>query len=214
MDARQIIVQAGKDMFGRGLTVETWGNISVRDPGTGLIYLTPSGMPYNTLTPEDVVVLNPDGSILQGSRKPSVERMMHVRIYQARPDVNAVLHTHPVASTVFAALRRPIPVIIDEQAAVILGTCEVSAYALPGTEELADNVVAALGKHNACLIANHGTVCVGADMSACFKVSTVLETAAKIYQKALAVGRPVVLDEENIAAQIDFAQHHYGQNAK
>ena len=69
-DLRETLVAAGKKLINEGFTVETWGNISVRDPGTGLIYLTPSGMPYNTLTPEDVVVLNPDGSIRQGSRKP------------------------------------------------------------------------------------------------------------------------------------------------
>jgi L-fuculose-phosphate aldolase len=212
MDCRKIVVQAGRRMLHSGLTVETWGNISVRDPETGLVYLTPSAMPYDTLTPDDIVVMHPDGGIAQGSRKPTVESGMHLGIYRARPDIGAVIHTHPVYSTVFGVLHRPIPPVIDEAAQVLGGTVQVTEYALPGTAELAVNVVKTLGERGAaCLIANHGAVCTGKNTDAAFKACEVLEMTAQIYRMALEIGIPNVISEENVAYMKDFMEHHYGQ---
>ncbi len=211
MNFRELVVQAGKRMLHSGLTVETWGNISVRDPETGLVYLTPSAMPYDALTPEDIVAMRPDGSVAAGNRKPTVESGMHLGIYRARPDVGAVIHTHPVQSTVFGVLRRPIPPIIDEAAQVLGGTVRVTEYALPGTRELAENVVKTLGGGAACLIANHGAVCVGKDVGAAFRVCEVLEMTAEIYRMALEIGEPSVISAENVAYMKDFMEHHYGQ---
>lgn len=208
---KKAILQAGIEMQKRDLTVETWGNISLRDPETGFIYLTPSGMAYDTLKEDDVCVLDPAGNTVEGTRKPSVEKMLHVLVYQKRSDVFAVLHTHPVNSTVFGVLHQEIPVVTDEMAQAIGGSVKCADYALPGSQALAENVVKALGNVQACLMANHGAVCVGRDMKECFKVATVLETSADIYQKALAIGRPVEINEENTAWMRDFAVNHYGQ---
>lgn len=208
---KQILLQAGIEMQKRDLTVETWGNISVRDPESGKIYLTPSGMPYDTLKEEDVCVLDSDGNVVEGTRKPSVEKMLHVLVYQNRKDVQAILHTHPVDSTVFGVLHQNIPVITDEMAQAIGGEVKCAEYALPGSQELAVNVLHALGNVQACLMANHGAVCVGKDMKECFKVATVLESAAEIYQKALAVGKPQEISKEDAAWMRDFAVNHYGQ---
>ena len=95
MNYRELIVKSGLRMANSGLTVETWGNISVRDPETGLVYLTPSAMPYDTITADDVVVCDLDGNIVEGTRKPTIETGMHLAIYRSRKDVNAVIHTHP-----------------------------------------------------------------------------------------------------------------------
>jgi L-fuculose-phosphate aldolase len=214
MDFKNILVQSGRRMLDKGLTVETWGNISVRDPQSGLIYLTPSAMPYNTISRDDVVVMRGDGSIEEGTRKPTVEAGMHLGIYRARKDVFAVIHTHPVDSTVFGVLHMPIPPIIDEAAQTIGGEVKVTQYALPGSEELAHNVVSALGASAACLIANHGAVCVGRDIDEAFKVCEVLEMTAKIYRMSLSVGRPSVISDENVAALRDFMVNHYGQDKK
>lgn len=209
------VIAAGKKMLESNLTVETWGNISVRAENGGVICITPSGMSYQEITPSDLVFLDAKGKVIGGGRVPSIETQMHVRIYQTRPDVFAILHTHPVASSVFGVLRQPIPAITDEIAQAIGGEISVAEYALPGTETLADNTVKALGEKNACLLANHGAVCVGKDLNACFKAAMVLETGAEIYQKALSISRdgyqPVKLKEEDIKYMYDFAQHHYGQ---
>lgn len=212
MDYRQFIVDSGLRMLKSGLTVETWGNISVRDTETGLIYLTPSGMAYDGIRLEDVVVMNSAGEIVDGFRKPTIEAGMHVGILNHRPDVNAVVHTHPIYSQVFAAMHRDIPQIIDEAAQLLGGPCRCAEYALPGSPELAENVIRALGeKRMSCLMANHGAVCVGEDMDMAFRVCTVLEMTAQIYQMVLSIGQPVPLKEEDIDFMRDFVMNRYGQ---
>jgi L-fuculose-phosphate aldolase len=212
LNFREIVVQAGIRMLHSGLTVETWGNISVRDARTGLVYLTPSAMPYDQLTPDDIVIMGPDGSAAAGQRKPTVEAGMHLGIYRARHDVCAIVHTHPVESSVFGVLHRPIPPIIDEAAQVLGGSVGVTEYALPGTQELAENAVKTLGGGAACLLANHGAVCVGKDIDAAFRACEVLEMTAHIYRMALAVGTPTVIPANKVAYMKNFMEHHYGQN--
>ena len=211
MNYKEMIVQSGIRMLHSGLTVETWGNISLREPETGLIYLTPSGMPYDTLKEEDVVVMNSAFQVVDGKRKPTIEAEMHIKIMNARPDVNAVIHTHPVDSQIFACLHMDIPPIIDEAAQLLEGPARCAPYALPGTEELADNVVEALGSGMACLMANHGAVCVGGNIDHAFRVCTVLEMTAKIYYKALCIGSPQPIDDEKVAFMADFVKNSYGQ---
>ena len=212
MDCRTRLVAAGREMLEKKLTVETWGNLSIRDAETGLIYLTPSAMPYHTIEAEDVCVVDPEGNVLAGRRKPTIEKELHLAIYRTRPEVNAIIHTHPVQSQVFAVLRREIPPIIDEAAQVLGGTVRVADYALPGTKELAENVRMAIsGRVRACLMANHGAVCVGESMEQAFKVCAVLEMTAEIYQKALALGQPHILSDELVDEMWDFANNRYGK---
>ena len=212
MDYRLRLIEAGKQMLEKKLTVETWGNLSLRDPETGLIYLTPSAMAYHAIEPEDVAVVDPEGNLISGRRKPTIEKDLHLELYRARPEINAIIHTHPIASQVFAVLRRDIPPIIDEAAQVLGGTVRVADYALPGTEELARSVRAAMeGRVRACLMANHGAVCVGESMEQAFKVCAVLEMTAEIYQRALALGVPHVLPDELVDEMWDFANNRYGK---
>ena len=212
MDCRLRLIEAGKRMLEKKLTVETWGNLSLRDPCTGLVYLTPSAMAYHTIEPEDVAVVDPEGKLISGRRKPTIEKDLHLELYRTRPEVNAIIHTHPVGSQVFAVLRRDIPPIIDEAAQVLGGTVRVAEYALPGTRELARNVSAAMtGRVRACLMANHGAVCVGESMEQAFKVCAVLEMTAEIYQKALLLGQPHVLSDALVDEMWDFANNRYGK---
>lgn len=213
MDYKKLIVESGKRMAGSGLTVETWGNISYRDPETQLVYLTPSAMLYDTIVETDVVVCKLDGTIVEGTRKPTIETEMHLSIYRNREDVNAVVHTHPMYSMVYAAQGKDIPLIIDEAAQILGDTCRCAEYALPGTVELAHNCVVALGeKSNACLVHSHGAVCVGEDMDAAFKVAKVLEVTSQIYYMVEATGgKPVGISPENVAAMQDFVKNSYGQ---
>ena len=213
MDYRAELVAAGKRMLHKGLTVETWGNLSLRDPESGLVYLTPSAMPYDAITEEDVVVMDLNGKIVEGRRKPTVESGLHLSVYRVRPGVNAVIHTHPIYSLVFAVQHRDIPPVIDEAAQALGGAVRCAKYALPGTEALARNTVEALGEGGmACLLANHGAVCLGRDMKQAFKTAAVLEMTAQVYQMALATGTPRPISDGDVAYMRDFAEHHYGQD--
>ncbi len=212
MNYKAFLVESGKKMLHSGLTVETWGNISVRDPETGYVYLTPSGMPYDTLVEDDIVVMDVDGNLIEGERKPTIEYAMHLGIMKNRPDINAIVHTHPVYSQVFALLHEPIPPVIDEAAQILGGAVNVTEYALPGTSEMAQNAIKTLGKSGAaCLLANHGAVCAAKDMDGAFRVCTVLEMTAHIYYMARCIGDPKPIDDEKIAFMKEFVSSHYGQ---
>lgn len=212
MKERTLLIESGKKLLHGGFTVETWGNISVRG-NDGLVYITPSGMDYDTCTEDDIVAMTLDGAIASGGRIPSVEHGLHRALYAARPDVNAIVHTHPVFSTVFSAMGENIPLLIDEAAQALGGEVKTAPYALPGTEELAKNCVEAMGKKaNACLLQSHGAVCVGQDMKHAFKVARVLEMTAEIYYRIRSIGGTYIpISEENIAAMRRFAAERYGQ---
>ncbi len=137
MEFRETLVRAGKRLLEKKLTVGTWGNLSLRDPATGLVYITPSAMAYDRISPEDVVVMTLSGERVAGERKPTVETALHLGIYGARPEICAIVHTHPVQSLVFACLHEDIPPVIDEAAQSLGGTVRCAAYALPGTKALA-----------------------------------------------------------------------------
>ena len=211
MNYRQAVVEAGKKMLHSGLTVETWGNISVRDHDR--IYITPSGMPYDGLVEEDVVVTGLEGRVLEGRWQPSTETPLHAAVYNARPDVGAILHTHPIYSTVFSCMGEDIPLFIDEAAQALGDVVRTAGYALPGSPELARNCVAALGrKANACLLKSHGAVCVGKDLGACFRTAAVLEMTARVLQLIRSMsGTFHPISDENIAAMQEFVKTRYGQ---
>ena len=212
MNEKQLIIESGKKLLHEGFTVETWGNISVRG-ADGLVYITPSGMDYDTCCEDDVVVMTLDGTVVDGHRVPSIEHGLHRAVYAARPDVNAIVHTHPIYSTVFSAMGENIPLLIDEAAQALGDEVRTAPYALPGTDELAQNCAEALGqKANACLLQSHGAVCVGRDMKAAFKTARVLEMTAEIYWRIRAAGGKFIpISAENIAAMQDFVAHRYGQ---
>lgn len=213
-DYKELIIASGKKMYNANLTIGTWGNISARDPETNLVYLTPSGMNYESCTKEDVVVCNLQGEIVEGHRVPTIEKDLHIGVFNAREDVNAVIHTHPIYSLVFATLGAEIPLVVDEAAQFLGNTIKTAAYALPGTQELADNCVELIKDANACLLNSHGAVCVGADMDTAFLVSAVLEQTAQVYYMAKCIGEPKSISRENVLAMQDFVKNKYGQKRK
>lgn len=204
-------MDAGNLMVSLGLTVGTWGNISLRDTETGLIYIKPSGMPYAEITADDVVVMNSAMEVVEGHRKPSIEFHFHIAIMNARMDVNAVIHTHPIYSSAFAATRQDIPGISEDFVQIVGDKVINCKYSLPGTAELAHNVVEALADRNAVMIPNHGTVSVGADIDAALKICHVVEKSAHVYILAKILGEPQVISDEDMDAMQDFARNHYGQ---
>ena len=196
MEEKQQVIAAGKRLIHEGYTTHTWGNISLRGED-GRIYITPSSMDYDQITEEDIVVLAPDGSILEGTRRPSIEKDLHVEIYRRRPDVGAIVHTHPMESLVFACLGEEIPLVTDAAVMTLRDTVRTAPYGLPGSKELAANCADTLGPSAmAVLLANHGAVCVGKDLEAAFKTARVLELTAELCRKIRAAGEvPKALPE-------------------
>ena len=212
-DYPKIVIDAGREMLSRGVTIGTWGNISVRDPVSGEIFITPSGMAYDTLAPEDIVVLSPDGSVLRGDRRPSVETSLHTSVYEARPECHAILHTHPIYSTVFAAMGEDIPIFLDEAAQSLRDTVRTARYAMPGSAELARNCTEALGSRSmACLLRAHGAVCLGKNIKEAFLVSSVLEASARVLLMIRAAGGSAeTYSPEKLADMEIFMNERYGQ---
>jgi L-fuculose-phosphate aldolase len=210
-ELKKIVASAGVTMVQQGLTVGTWGNASVRDSETGLIYISPSGIDYEDIRIEDIVVLNDKLEVVDGSRTPSIERGLHVAIYNAREDVNAVIHDHPLYSSVLGVNRMELPGVSEDFVQIVGDKIICSEYALPGTPELARNAVEALGDRNAVLLPNHGTLCVGEDLKTVLRVCHVVEKAAHIYILAKSIGTPHLIAEEHIKSMQYFARHLYGQ---
>lgn len=207
---KELVIQAGKDMLNRGWVVGTWGNISVRTEDGRCMVITPSGVDYDLITPEGMCVIDLDGNLLSGE-KPSIEWGLHLKVYQTRKDVGAVVHTHSTYASAIAALRETVPPVFDEMAQIIGGELKTARYALPGSQELAENCVQALEDRMAVLLANHGAVCVGKDLKEAFKVSDVLEKVLQSYILARSIGEPVVLEEREVQMMRDYFNNVYGK---
>ncbi|MTI58912.1 MAG: class II aldolase/adducin family protein [Firmicutes bacterium] len=208
---KQIVVDAGVKMCQRSLTVGTWGNISYRDPESGNIFLTPSGMDYQKLGTNDIVVYNAKGEIIEGKRKPSIEWSMHLAIFAAREDVNAIIHTHPTYSTAFAITDTSIPPVSEDFVQIVGDSVECAEYALPGTKELGEYAIKALASKNAVLLTSHGTLCVGPNMDFAFKVCDVVEKTAYLYLMSKNLGEARMIPPADIKAMQDFVKTKYGQ---
>ena len=195
-DIRREVCRYARRMFDDGMVVGTAGNVSARVPGEDLIAITPSSLPYEDMTPDDVVLIDAAGDAVGDGRPPSFEKILHLAIYRARPDVAAVLHTHALYCSVLATLQRPLPPVIEELVPYVGGQVDVGGFAMSGSDELAANVVAALGDKAAALLANHGNVCCGKSLAKAFKVAQLVERCAQIYVTALTLGDPKPLTPE------------------
>ena len=208
---KKIIVETGKELYKQNLTIGTWGNISALDPETGLIYIKPSAMDYNEINLEDIIVVNREGEVIEGVRKPSIETPMHLAVYNNREDVGAVVHYHSIYSSVLAVTGLSLPGICEDFVQIVGDKVICSKYALPGSKELAINAVVGLGNRNAVFLTNHGTLCVGKDMKEAMKVSYVVEKTAQIYILSKNVGKCKIISEEDIKVMQDFARNVYGK---
>ncbi len=208
---KRLIVDTGRELYKQSLTIGTWGNISVLDPETDLVYIKPSGMDYNEINLKDVIVLDKKGKTIEGFRKPSIEMPMHLSIYNARKDVGAIVHYHPIYSSVLAVTDFSLPGICEDFVQIVGEKVLCAKYALPGSGELAENAVASLGNRNAVFLLNHGTLCVGKDMKEAMKVCCVVEKTAHIYILSKSVGKCRIIPEEDIKIMQDFTKNSYGK---
>ena len=186
MNEKSQVADIAREMANLDLVTGSSGNVSMRMPNnkSGHMAITPMGIHYSELEDQDIVVVDKELESMEDSGIPSSESLLHLGIYSARPDVNAVIHTHSTFSSVAALSSGGIPPILDEMVIYIGGSIEVSEYAFPGSEELAKNVCEALGDKNAALISNHGAVTVGSDLREALNVSILMERIAEIYSYA------------------------------
>ncbi|MBC3888086.1 L-fuculose-phosphate aldolase [Acetobacterium paludosum] len=209
---REEIVDYCRKMITSGLTKGTGGNISIYNREQKLIAISPSGIDYFETEPEDIVVMDLDGKIVEGKRKPSSEYELHRIFYVKRDDIDAVVHTHSVYATVLATLRQPLPASSYLVAYAGLDV-QCAEYASFGTLELANFTFAAMSDRYAVLMANHGLLTGGKDVLNAFNIAEQIEYCAEVYVKARAIGKPVILDEEEMKKNIQVFNNSYGQRA-
>lgn len=208
---KEKIIKAGKEILEANLVAGTWGNISLRDEKEDVFVITPSGMDYYDLVPESLVTVDFDGNVVEGQKKPSTETSVHASIYKIRPDVNAIIHTHSIHASACAAACESIPCLLEDVAALVGGDIGVAQYALPGTPQLAQNVIEALEDRNAVLMANHGVLCVGPDLDETIKTCRIVEKAALVYINCKILGKYHRLKDEHIQAIRSNYLYKYGQ---
>ncbi len=194
-----------------GLVTWTSGNISARDPESGYVVIKPSGVMYDELRPEDHVVLDLEGTVVEGHLKPSSDTASHLYIYRHRPDINGIVHTHSPYATAFAALGRSIPVYLTAIADEFGGPIPCAGFALIGGEEIGQQVVAHIGQSPAVLLKNHGVFTVGKTARAALKAAVMVEDVARTVHLALQLGQPQEIDPEAVAKLHHRYTHVYGQ---
>src|SRR5881296_2343264 len=193
------------------LVVWTGGNVSARDPESGLVVIKPSGVLYDELRPVDHVVVNLEGESVEGKLKPSSDTASHLYIYRHRPGVNGVVHTHSSYATAFAALGRPIPVYLTAIADEFGGPIPCAGFALIGGAELGQQVVEHIGESPAELLKNHGVFAVGPSGTAAVKTAVMVEDVARAVWLALQLGTPDEIAPEDVARLHHRYMHVYGQ---
>lgn len=193
---RRAIIDACLEMNRSGINQGTSGNISVRD-GDGIL-ITPTSLPYDSLTPEDIVWMGFDGTV-DGTRQPSSEWQFHIDIMRAKPDVNGIVHAHPTACTTLSIMEKDIPPL--HYMIAIAGGHDIrcAPYATFGTKELSRNAIAALEGRAACLLGHHGMISTGASLSKAMWLAVEVETLARQYLGCLPFGEPPLLSRDEIA---------------
>jgi len=206
---REQVIEYSLKLLSEGLTNGTAGNVSIFNREEGLVAISPTGVNYSELTPEMISIVDLDGKLIEGL-KPSSELEMHMILYRNREDVNAVIHTHPVYTTVLACLRQDLPAI-DYMIAVTGATkVRCAEYASYGTKELAENAYKAMGSSLAVILANHGLTTAGKDIANAFNITVQVEYISNLYIKAKNIGEPIILPDDEMNSMLERFKT-YGQ---
>ena len=194
-----------------GLVTWTGGNVSARDPETDYVVIKPSGVRYEDLRPEHMVVVDMEGKVVEGKLKFSSDTASHLYIYRHRSDVNGVVHTHSAYATAFAALGKPIPVYLTAMADEFGGPIPCGGFALIGGEDIGRIVVESIGDSQAVLLKNHGVFTIGKTAEAAVKAAVMTEDVARTAWLALQIGQPDEIPPEQVAKLHYRYTHVYGQ---
>lgn len=189
---KKLIVKTAHELVRKGFLMATGGNLSLRVKGQNAFAITPSNYDYMKMTPEDVCILDFDLNMLEGHLKPSVESAMHGAVYQARADVNAIVHTHQVYTSALTLIKSPIPALFDEQARFLGRSVEIIPYAPSGTGMLKSTVAKHVKNHNnAFMMQNHGALVFGHDMERAVHNVEILEKCAMAYLLAICTEKKI-----------------------
>ncbi len=199
-ELREQVVEAGIRLVEGHLVYLSAGNVSARDPATGLIAVKPGGGHYLALKPEDILVINEQGAVIEGEGKPSSETPMHTLAYRRRKDINAAIHTHSPVATAWSVAQREIPPIVVGQV-LTNGAVPFAPYSRPGTEGLGELALEAMGSGYAVLLQNHGVFAVGPNMDWALAVAFIVEEAATVAWHAVALS-----DQLRLMTEHDFQE--------
>jgi len=211
-DERKAVVNYSKKLLTANLVRGSGGNISMSNREKTLMAVTPSGVAYDLLEAEDVVVLDMEGNQIEADLSPTSEIAFHLALQKLRPEIHAVVHTHSVYATAIACLGWELPPIH-----YLIGFAgqkvPLAPYTTYGTQELSDNICSVIGESNAVLMANHGLVCVGTDLDLAFTTAEMVEFVAHLYLLTKSVGKPVILDNQQMD-QVLKKFKDYGQKKR
>ena len=208
---RDQVYQLHLELPKHNLVVWTMGNISARDPDTGHVVIKPSGVRYEDLKPESMVIVDLEGNQIEGDLKPSSDTASHLYIYRKRPDVNGVVHTHSRYATAFAAVGKPIPPVLTAIGDEFGGPIPCGGFALIGGEEIGQIVVESIGQSRAVLLKNHGVFTIGSTAETAVKTAVMVEDSAHTVWLAMQIGQPEAISEEDLAKLHHRYTHVYGQ---
>ena len=210
LEERQELILYGKKMKEEGLAPGTSGNLSIFLKDKKQILISPSGIDYFDLRPEDLVLIDLDGNVIEGDKKPSSEWFLHTSFYKNRDDTSAIVHTHSMYCACLAAMRMPILAVHYVLADANTNRVPCAPYERYGSKDLARKAVETCGEGKGVLLANHGLVTLGQDLKSAFNLAKTLEYVAEIQVRTMAIGRPYVLNKREMYQVID-AFKGYGQ---
>lgn len=210
-DLRKELVHLNQELPGNNLVAWTSGNVSVRDPQTGYVVIKPSGIRYEKLTPESMVVVDLDGKMVEGKLKPSSDTFAHVYVYRHRPEVNGVVHTHSTFATAWAAVGKPIPPVLTAICDEFGGPIPTGAYAKIGGDEIGEEIIRSIGDSPAILMKNHGVFTIGKTGEAAVKAAVMVEDVARTVFYALQLGQPDEIPSEEVIRAHQRYLNEYGQ---
>jgi len=205
------VYKAHINLWKNRLVMWTSGNVSARDPKTNLIVIKPSGMSYDKLSPDNLVVVDLNGNIIEGNLKPSVDMATHLYIYKHMPDVMSVIHTHSTHASAFAAIGKPIPVCLTAMADFFGCDIPVGELVLIGEEEIGKEIVRKIGNSKAIIMKNHGPFTIGASVREALKAAIFLEEGAKTLIMAKILGEPKSIPESMVNKLHKNYIEKYGQ---
>jgi L-fuculose-phosphate aldolase len=210
-ELRDQLVRFARQMTTTGLVRGTSGNLSTREPGADTCLVTPSGVDYDTMKPEDAVLVDLSGRPVSPGLKPSVDTPIHVAIYRARPDAGGCVHTHSLYAAAFSTVGREIPPLITESAGYLGGAVRVLKYVPPARPDTGELVAAGLGRDRAVLLPNHGVIAVGETLKKAFGAAMAVEESANVAYIALQLGQPALVPDEEVSRMHEFIHFRYGQ---
>lgn len=187
IDLKHAVLETAQAMLHSGLVEGTAGNVSARLPD-GNIVMTPSSVAYDTMTVDDLVVIDPKGTVVEGTRAPTTEKALHLACYRRYEEVGAVIHTHAQHASMFALVHEPIPAVIEEFIVYVGGDVPIADYELTGSDELGEEIASRLDKTSAVLMANHGMVAIGSNLHKALHVTELVDRSAKIIWGARVMG--------------------------